>query len=312
MNSIEQYLVEEELWHYGQGWISRRAFLRRASLLGAGAATAAAMAASIVPAKRARAAPSRQGVSPFSVPEDDPAVATDWVWYQSTDGANVKAYVTWPAGADVAMKMPGVAVCHENQGLNDHTKNVARRFAKAGYAAIAPDLVSRFGTPTDEFADPSDLMAAYGLLSAEQNALDFAAALDYLRSQPMVYGDKLAATGYCFGGGVIWRLATVYPALTAAAPFYGRNPPLDQVPNIKAAMLGVYGELDNNINQGIPDLGEALIAAGTTYQMNVYPNSLHAFHADHRPSYNPETAPQAWMDTLNWFATHLGLQPPMM
>src|SRR5204863_7324897 len=170
-------------------------------------------------------------------------------------------------------------------GVNDHIKNVARRFARAGYVAIAPDLVSRFGTPTDEFASDADLMAAYRLLSPEQNAIDFAASLDYLRAHPAVDETKLAATGYCFGGGVIWRLATIYPALGAAAPFYGANPPLDQVPNIRAAMLGVYGELDNNIDAGIPGIRDAMDTAGIRYEINVYPNSMHAFHADHRPSF---------------------------
>ena len=312
MNELQQYLVDEELWRYSHGWISRRDFLRRAVVLGAGAATAAAMVASVTPARRVRAASLKQGVSPFSVAEDDPSVATDWIWYHSTDGADVKAYVTWPAGAEMVGALPGVAVCHENQGLNDHIQNVARRFGKAGYVAIAPDLVSRFGTPTDQFASMEDLMAAYRNLDAEQNALDFGAALDYLQAHPAVDERKLAATGYCFGGGVIWRLATIYPGLTAAAPFYGANPPLDEVPNIHAAMLGVYGELDNNVDAGIPAIRAAMDAAGTRYQINVYPNSMHAFHADHRPSYNPVTAPQAWMDTLNWFATYMGLEQPVL
>jgi carboxymethylenebutenolidase len=312
VNSIEQYLVDEELWHYRQGWISRREFLRRATVLGAGAATAAAMAATVVPARRAGAAPAAQGTSPFSVPEGDPSVATDWVWYHSTDGADVKAYVAWPAGAAMAGRLPGVAVCHENQGLIPHIQDVARRFAKAGYVAIAPDLVSRFGAPTDEFAAPEDLMAAYRMLTPEQNALDMGAALDFLQAHPAVDDTKLAATGYCFGGAVTWRLTTVYPDLVAAAPFYGANPPLDQVPNIRAAVLGVYGELDQNINPGIPALTAALEAAGIRHEIKVYPNSLHAFHADHRPAFNPQTAPQAWIDTLNWFATYLRLDPPMM
>src|SRR5438309_1653321 len=90
MNELQQYLVDEELWRYSHGWISRRDFLRRAVVLGAAAATAAAMVASVTPARRVRAASLSQGVSPFSVAEDDPSVATDWIWYHSTDGADVK------------------------------------------------------------------------------------------------------------------------------------------------------------------------------------------------------------------------------
>ena len=311
MNELQQYLVDEELWHYRQGWISRREFLRRATALGAGAAAATAMATTVTPARRVRAAPPSQ-LSPFHVPAGDASVSTDWIWYHSTDGAEIKAYLAWPADAELTASLPGVGVCHENQGVNEHIQDVARRYAKAGYVAIAPDLVSRLGTPTDEFTDPTEFMATFRQLDAEQNALDLGAALDFLRAHPAVDESKLAATGFCFGGGVVWRLATVYLPLRAAAPFYGSAPPLDRVPNIRAAMLGVYGELDNNINAAIPALGEALAAAGVTHQINIYPASMHAFHADHRQSYNPETAPQAWIDTLSWFSTYLGLEQPMM
>lgn len=311
MNEIQQYLVDEWLDHYREGYISRRDFMRRAALLGAGAATATAMAASITPA---RAAPMSQSMSPFHVEENDPRVATDWIWYRSTDGVELKAYLAWPTDAAMTRSQPGAIVCHMNRGLDSYARDVARRFAVQGYVAIAPDLPSRTGTATDEFPDAASIMAAYRELTPEQNALDFAAAADFLRAHPAVDETKLAATGYCFGGSFIWRLATIYPALTAAAPFYGGNPPLDQVPKIRAAMLGVYGDLDTNLNAGIPALSEAMDAAGIRYQINIYPNSMHAFHDDIGPSprYNPETAPQAWMDTLNWFATYLGLQSPTM
>jgi carboxymethylenebutenolidase len=303
----QRYLVEEELEQYRDGWITRREFVRRAGLLGVGMSVATALARNITPISRAGAAPLTQGTSPYSVPEGDPSVATDWVWYLSTDGVMVKAYVAWPAGASMNQSLPGAAVCHENQGLNPHTEDVARRLAKAGYVAIAPDLISRVGPPTRELSDPSDIRLAYRDLDDRQNARDFSAALDYLAAHPAVNEHQLAATGYCFGGGVIWELATIAPRLRAAAPFYGDNPPLEEVPNIRAAVFGVYGELDTRLNAGISDLEPALQAAGVTYRIQIYPNSRHAFHADFRPDYNPETAPRAWEDTLSWFAEHLGL-----
>ena len=310
MDSTQQYLVDEELEHYRDGWISRRHFLRRAALLGAGTATALAMARSITP-RPAHAAPPAQA-SPFHVPEGDPAVATDWAWYRSTDGTMLKAYLAWPALSATGMSLPGVAVCHENRGLNLHIQDVARRFAGQGYMAIAPDLPSRTGTPTDEMTSDEQIMAAYRQLTAQQNALDFAAALDFLRAHPAVDGSKLAATGYCFGGGVIWRLATVYPLLSAAAPFYGSTPPLDDVRNIRAAMLGVYAGRDERLNAGIPDLSKAMDAAGIRYRIAVYPDSDHAFHNDTGRVYNRDTAVQAWMDTLTWFAEYLRLPAPVL
>jgi len=309
MNGTQQYLIEEELEHYRDGWIGRREFLRRAALLGAAAATAAALAQSVT-ARPARAAPAAQA-SPFQVLEGDPAVATDWTWYRSTDGVMVKAYLAWPAAAGAMnMTLPGVAVCHENRGLTPHIRDVARRFASQGYVAIAPDLPSRTGTPTDELGSDEAIMAAFRTLTPAQNALDFAAALDFLRNHPAVDESKLAATGYCFGGGVIWRLATVYPDLTAAAPFYGSAPPLEDVPKIRAAMLGVFASSDERINAGIPDLSRALDAAGVKHRMAVYSGSDHGFHNDTGRVYNRDIAVQAWMDTVTWFAEHLSLPAP--
>ncbi len=207
--------------------------------------------------------------------------------------------------------LSGVAVCHQNRGLDPHTKDIGRRFAKQRYVAIAPDLPSRFG-PTSDQLSSDEVTATFRVMDSAQNARDFAAALDYLKDHPAVDGSKLAATGYCFGGGVIWRLATIYPGLTAAAPYYGSNPPLEDAANIRAAMLGVYGELDTRITSGRLDLEPILQAAGVTYRFKVYPNSQHAFFADFANSYNPETATEAWMDTLNWFAEYLRLPTPVV
>lgn len=311
MNSAQRYLVEEELEYYRDGWISRRDFLRRAAILGAGAATAPAMAGSVAPAPRVRAAPAAQA-SPFSVPADDPSIRSDFIWYPSTDGVELRAYLAWPAAAEPTKALPGITVCHQNRGLQPHIQDVARRYARQGYVAIAPDLPSRSGTATDDFPSVEALMAAYRQLTPQQNALDFGASLDYLRDHPAVSEGKLAATGFCFGGGVIWRLATVYPGLTAAAPYYGSNPPLDDVPNIRAAMFGVYPSTDVRLNAGLSAITEAMHEAGTRFKITVYPNSDHGFFEDGSRSYNPQTAAQAYADTLEWFAEHLDLPAPRL
>ena len=304
----QSYLVEEQLEHYRDGYIGRREFIRRAGLLGVGVGLATSMAQTVTPA--ATAAPVAQAVSPLHVPEDDASVTTDWVWFPSSDGVLVKAYLAWPASAMMNASYPGVTVCHENMGLNPHTRDVARRFAKAGYVAIAPDLPARVGVVTDE-STPDQIMEAYRQLDAAQNARDFEASLQALASNPAVDASKLAATGYCFGGGVTWRLATIAPQLRAAAPFYGAAPPLDDVRNIRAAVLGVYAGNDERINASIPDLQRTAQEAGVTLQVNNYPNVDHAFHADFRPVYNQVVAVQAWKDTLNWFAFHLELPSPV-
>jgi carboxymethylenebutenolidase len=308
VNSAQKYLVEEELEYYRDGRISRRDFLRHAALLGVGSAVALAMADAVSPST-ARAAVTVAQQSPFHIPEGHPAVATDYIQYHGTDGAEIRAYMAWPVGAGTNRALPGVTVCHENRGLNPHIEDVARRFAVQGYVAIAPDLPSRLGTPTSELSE-DEVVAAFRALTPEQNAQDFVVAVDILRAHPAVDESKLAATGYCFGGGVTWRLVTESPWIRAAAPFYGSNPPLEAVPNIRASVLGVYGELDERINEGIPAVRGAMEAAGVVHRITIYPNSPHAFHADGRDSYRPDTARQAWIDTLNWFAEHLGLPAP--
>ncbi len=307
MNSVQKYLVEEELEYYRDGRLSRRDFLRHASLLGISSTVALAMANSVVPALARAASASQQ--SPFHVPEDDPDVASDAVHYRSTDGADLKAYLAWPATAAMDASLPGVTICHENRGLTPHIEDVARRYAKQGYVAIAPDLPSRLGTPTNELS-VDQVIAAFQSLTPEQNALDLVAAVDVLRAHPAVDGSKIAATGFCFGGGVTWREITRSPYVRAAAPFYGSSPPLEDVPNIRAAVLAVYGELDQRLDQGIPAIEAALQAAGIEYRINVYPHSPHAFFNDTGASYTPDTARQAWIDTLTWFAQHLDLPAP--
>jgi carboxymethylenebutenolidase len=134
---------------------------------------------------------------------------------------------------------------------------------------------------------------------------DFLAAAEYLQTLDYVDGERLGMIGFCFGGGITWRVATALPTLKAAAPFYGPAPELDQVPNIKAAVLGVYAEQDERINGGIEPLQAALEAAGTTHQINIYPGVNHAFHNDTGQRYNEEQATQAWNDALAWFAEHV-------
>jgi carboxymethylenebutenolidase len=194
-------------------------------------------------------------------------------------------------------------VCHENRGLNEHIRDVVRRFAKEGYVALAIDLLSREGGT--ENLDPDQVPGLLGDAGPDRHEADFIAAFDYLQSLDFVDGERIGMTGYCFGGGVTWQVTTALPELKAAVPFYGRGPDLDKVPNIQAAVLGVYAELDERINTGNDALEQALIEADITYQINVYPGVNHAFHNDTGQRYVEEQATQAWLDTLAWFETQL-------
>jgi carboxymethylenebutenolidase len=339
MNTFQKYFVEEFYEDYREGSLSRRTFIRRlAFITGSMAATVTTMSAlgctpselpapteplpspaatATLPTSGPTATPSpassSQGTattaaqlvpvpgaqSPLSVPEGDPAVVSGEVTFTS-QGAKIMAYLARPAADGT---YAGILVCHENRGLVPHIKDVARRFAKAGYVALAVDLLSREGG-TDA-VDPDQVPAILSAAPPERHVADFAAGLKYLQSLNYVDGNRIGMTGYCFGGGITWRCAVALPELKAAVPFYGPAPDLSQVPNIKAAVFGVYAELDTRITSSKDPLEQALKKAGVTYQMKVYPGVNHAFHNDTGPRYDKTQATQAWQDTLAWFKRYL-------
>lgn len=320
LGKFEKYLVEEFYDDYREGEISRRTFIRRVAFITGSMAAAVPVMLAVgcspievpaatdpmpeaetpTPASEADAAtgavPGAQ--SPLSVPEGDPDLITEEITLTS-QGDTITAYLARPAAEGV---YPAVMVCHENRGLTDHIRDMARRFAKVGYVAIAPDLVAREGgTANLDRDEVPGLLTSAGI---ERHVADFTAAYEFLQEQAFVETDRIGMNGYCFGGGVTWQTSTQLP-LRAAAPFYGPAPDLEDVPNITAAMLGVYAEEDERINAGIPDLEAALAAAGVIHQINIYPGVAHAFNNDTGERYNEEQALQAWEDMLAWFEQYI-------
>ncbi|RIL11550.1 dienelactone hydrolase family protein [bacterium] len=325
LGTFEKYLVEEFYDDYREGLINRRTFIRRVAFItGSIGATITALTAvgcapselpsptepmpsavppttapTAAPTTQATSAPTTEARSPLSVAADDPAVRGETVTFPSGD-VEVSAYLARPAADGT---YPAVLVCHENRGLTPHIQDVARRFAKAGYVALAIDLLSREGGTASR--DRDEIPGLLTNAGPERHVGDFLAGYAYLSGLPYVDGSRVAMTGFCFGGGITWRVATAMPELKAAAPFYGPAPDLDQVPNIQAAVLGVYAELDERINAGKPDLEKALEAAGKTYRLTVYPGVNHAFHNDTGERYDEAQATQAWNDMLAWFEAHV-------
>ena len=237
--------------------------------------------------------------SPLSVPEGAPGLMTETVRFPS-GGTEISAYLARPEGGAAG---PAVLVCHENRGLTPHIQDVARRFAKAGYAALALDLLSREGgtASLDRDAVPGALTQA----GAPRHVADFAAAFDYLKAQAYVDQGRIAMTGYCFGGGITWQAATELPGLKATSAFYGPAPDLAKVPTIKPAVFGVYAELDQRITGAMPALRDALAATDVRHQLTVYPGVDHAFHNDTGDRYVEAQATAAWNDTLAWFTKYV-------
>jgi carboxymethylenebutenolidase len=239
------------------------------------------------------------------VPANDPSIDGQDITFPGKDGATIMAYQAKLKSATGAL--PLVLVCHQNRGLDEHIRDVCRRFAKEGYIACGVDLVSRQGG-TAKITDPNQFSALLTApnLNQDQFVGDFASAVAYYKTKPDLATDKIAMNGYCIGGGIIWRSTEQIPELNAAAPFYGPYPPLDQVGDIKAAVLGVYSSDPNDFANNMREqLDQALTAAKVTHKFTVYPGTQHAFHDDTGPRYNQEQALAAWSDMLAWFKQYL-------
>ncbi|GIW25443.1 dienelactone hydrolase family protein [Meiothermus sp.] len=304
-----RYVAEEFAEDYREGELERREFLRRTVLLGGGIPGAQALltslgitGVSLSELAQAQQAPAQtpQAQSQPLVSPTDPAIQVRELTFKARNIDQI-AYLARPAGGG---SHPGVVVIHENRGLQPHIQDVARRLAKAGYIALAPDLVSKIGG-TAKITDTAQISAYLAQAGGDEHMANLREALEVLKATPGVQADKLGVIGFCFGGGLTWRMATEVPELKAAVPFYGPAPDLAKVPNIKAAVLGIYGGNDARINAGIPALEAALKAANIRYQIKIYEGANHAFYNDTGANYQKDAAEDAWNLTLNWFKTYL-------
>ena len=275
---------------YVHGKISKREFLDLAGKFVVGGLSAVALGTLLTP----------NYAFATQVEFTDPDIVAEYIEYPSPQGhGKVRAYMVRPSKA--VGKVPGVVVVHENRGLNPYIEDVARRVAKAGFIALAPDGLSSVGgyPGNDEKGrelqsqvDPTKLMN------------DFFAAIEFLMHHDSVTG-KVGITGFCYGGGVANAAAIAYPELAAAVPFYGRQPKTEDVPRIKAPLLLHYGELDSRINEGWPAYEAALKANNKVYQGYIYPGVNHGFHNDSTPRYDKAAADLAWTRTIDWFRKYL-------
>ncbi|RPI91750.1 MAG: dienelactone hydrolase family protein, partial [Chloroflexi bacterium] len=192
---------------------------------------------------------------------------------------------------------------HENRGLTAHIEDVTRRLAKAGYVALAVDLLARQGG-TANFSS-GDVPGALGNTPPEQFVQEFIAGWRWLQDQDYADTAKVCMFGFCFGGGVTWRVAVGMPELLAAVPFYGPPPPVEDVPKIQAAVLAIYGGNDTRINSGIPAIEAAMQQNNKIYEKMIYEGADHAFHNDTGERYNAEAARDAWSRPLAWFSQYL-------
>lgn len=240
-------------------------------------------------------------VIPNIVAPNDAGLVSEMVQYSGKAG-NVKAYLSRPKDGG---SLGAVIVIHENRGLVEHIKDVARRFAKDGFAALAVDLLSRSGG-TEQYRTGEEAIEAIKKVTQDGVVEDLNSATVYIKKQGFVNG-RVGVVGFCWGGGQSLNFATKCKDLNAAVVYYGRNPnPLDLVQSITCPLLGNYGEDDPNIMPGVEPLREALKKHGKSFDIKVYPGAKHAFNNNtNADRYHPEAAKDAWARTVNFFRENL-------
>ncbi|MBI3992521.1 MAG: dienelactone hydrolase family protein [Candidatus Lambdaproteobacteria bacterium] len=221
-------------------------------------------------------------------------------------------YLAMPEGS---ARRPAVIVIHEIFGQHEHIRDVARRFAREGFIAAAPELYFRDGG-VKHLKDFPAILEVVRNIPDRQLLDDLGALLTHLKGLPQSNG-KVGATGFCWGGGATWLLALDNPGLDAAVTWYGRltnwgsgplhpHNPIDLAERLHAPVLGLYGGQDNGIPVAdVNAMRDKLKALGKTNEMVIYPDAPHAFHADYRPSYRPEAAKDGWGRCLAWFRKYL-------
>mgnify|MGYP003674834946 FL=1 len=275
---------------YVHGAISKRDFIRQAGQFAVAGVTGAMILDQLQPDYACAA----------EVAADDPSISAERISYMSPDGhGTINALMAKPAGA--SGKLPAVLVVHENRGLNPYIEDVARRVAKAGYLALAPDGLSPLGGYP---GNDDEGRAMQAKLDGAKLMEDFFAAFEFLRDHDGSTG-KVGAVGFCYGGGVCNALAVAYPDLAASVPYYGRQPEAAEVPAIEAPLMVQLAGLDERINAGWPVYEAALAEHQKEYSVHFYPDVNHGFHNDTTPRYDEEAAKLSWQRTLAFFETHL-------
>jgi carboxymethylenebutenolidase len=276
---------------YVHGDIDRRGFLDGAKKFATGSLTATAIWESLRP----------NFAWAETIPKDDNRIKTEHVKIDSPKGnGNIDGYLCRPA--KMSGKLPVVLVIHENRGRTPYIEDVARRLAVANFVAVAPDgLTSLGGYPGSE----EEAVKLFPKVDQAKMTEDFVAAAHWLKERPDSNG-KLGAVGFCFGGGMVNKLAVLLgPELNAGVPFYGSQPKAEDAAKIKAPLMLHYASQDARITGNWPAFEEALKANHVTYSGYVYEGAQHGFHNDTTPRYDEASAKLAWQRTMEFFNKYL-------
>lgn len=276
---------------YAHGCIDRRTFLTRLGTLAVAGLTASVVSSALLP----------NYALAETVSFNDPSIKASYATFPSAKGhGEGRGYLVEPANVDASM--PVVLVVHENRGLNPYVKDVARRFAKLGFIAFAPDALHPLGGYPGNDDEGRSMQKS---LSRDKIEADFIAAANFLKTYPKSNG-KLGVVGFCFGGYISNMLAAAIPdVIDAAVPYYGTPAKPDIVENIKSPILLQFAEHDKRVNASWPEYESLLKSKGIDYQAHVYKGTQHGFHNDSTQRYDPEAAELSWQRTVAFFKQHL-------
>ncbi|MCC7374545.1 MAG: dienelactone hydrolase family protein [Verrucomicrobiales bacterium] len=276
---------------YAHGIIDRRTFMTRLSKLSAVGFSMPVLLGALMP-DYARAE---------QVSFNDPEIKGRYAKFPSPQGyGEGRGYLVTPAA--LKGKAPVVLVVHENRGLNPYIADVARRLAKVGFVAFAPDALHSLGGYPGNDDEGRSMQGSLDRAKIEQ---DFIAAAKFLKGHELSSG-KLGAVGFCFGGYIVNMLAAAVPdVLNAGVPFYGTPAAKELRKNIKAPLLIQLAELDQRVNESWVDYEKDLKVAGVEYAMHMYPKCNHGFHNDSTGRYDAENAKLAWDRTIAFFKKNL-------
>ena len=294
--ALSDYLRGEIAQDFADGYLTRREALRRLGVLGMTltGATALLAACGSDDDDEGGAAATTTAASSATTAK---TAGAETVRFRGPAG---ELQAAWAPATDAKA---GVLVVHENRGLTPHFFDLSGRLAKEGYSALTVDLLSAQGG-TASLTDPAAAPAALSGTPLDRILADLRAGIDEL--QRRVPNKKVGAMGFCFGGGMVWNLLNAGEArLAAAIPFYGPAPDNPDFSKAKAAVLGIYGELDTRVNATRDKAEAALKAAGLKYEIKTFPGANHAFFNDTSERYNAEAARQAYSDVLRWFGDNL-------
>jgi carboxymethylenebutenolidase len=294
MSDQKQHIPQEAFdWYdeYAHGGMERRTFMKKLGTLVAVGYSMTVLTSALLP----------NYAFAEQVSFNDGDILASYEEFDSPQGyGKGRGYLVKPTTEKA--NYPVVLVIHENRGLNPYVKDVARRLAKQGFIAFAPDALFPVGGYPGNDDEGRKLQRG---LDRSKIQNDFLAAAHFLKKHPLSNG-KLGAVGFCFGGYMVNYLAAIESdLLSAGVPFYGTPASKALRKNIKAPLMVQLGELDARVNKSWPEYEQDLKSAGVEYQMHMYKDAKHGFHNDSTGRFDKENAEIAWQRTVDFFNKNL-------